>query len=57
MDHSETYGYGAGSSIVERLSGYLVSIDEIEEKTGLDFFWELDATISVLLEGEPSLDM
>ncbi|MCK5828025.1 DNA/RNA non-specific endonuclease [Candidatus Bipolaricaulota bacterium] len=57
MDHSETYGYGEGGSIVERLSGFLVSIDEIELRTGLDFFWELDATTQVLLESEPSLDM
>jgi endonuclease G len=50
IDHSETYGYGEGSSIPERLSGFLVSIDDIEDRTGLDFFWEMDDTLEAVLE-------
>lgn len=57
IDHSETYGYGNGNSIIERLSGFLKSIDEIEEKTGLDFFWELDVDEQALLESEPASAM
>jgi len=52
MDHSEGYGYGEGSSIVERLSGYLVDIDEIEDKTGLDFFSDLEDAEEANLESD-----
>ena len=50
MDHSEGYGYGEGNSIVARLSGFLVSIDEIEARTGLDFLWDLEDTVEDALE-------
>ena len=54
MEQSEGYGYGTGDSVVERLSGFLKSIDEIEAKTGLDFSWNLDATTEERLEAEPA---
>lgn len=54
IDHSEGYGYGAGGSIGDRLSGYLVSIDQIEECTGLDFFSDLDDAIESELEAGPA---
>jgi len=50
IDNSEGYGYGAGNSIPERLSGFLVSIDEIEERAGLDFIWAMDETAEAELE-------
>jgi len=57
MDHSEGYGYGVSTSIVGRLSGFLVSIDEIERRTGLEFFWDLDETTQADLESDPALGM
>ncbi|MBE0636694.1 DNA/RNA non-specific endonuclease [Candidatus Bipolaricaulota bacterium] len=57
MDADETYGYGTGDSIPARLSGFLVSIDEIEEKTGLDFFSKLDNGTQADLESEPAQAM
>jgi len=57
IDHSEGYGYGQGDSIVERLSGFLVSIDQIESATGLDFLSELDDTLENDLEREPEETM
>lgn len=57
MDSSEGYGYGEGNSIVERLSGFLVSVDEIEDKTGLDFFWEFDEATQDALERDPAESM
>jgi len=53
IDHSEGYGYGQGDSIVERLSGFLVSIDQIEAATGLDFLSDLDDTLEDDLEKIP----
>ena len=50
IDRSEEYGYGNGNSIPERLSGFLVSVDEIEDRTGLDFIWELDDTAEAEFE-------
>jgi endonuclease G len=50
MSRSETYGYGEGNSIPERLSRFLVSIDEIEARTGLDFLWDLEDTLEDALE-------
>ena len=50
IDRSEEYGYGEGNSIPERLSGFLVSVDEIEDRTGLDFIWELDDTAEAEFE-------
>jgi endonuclease G len=50
IDHSEGYGYGQGDSIIERLSGFLVSIDQIEAATGLDFLVELDGILEDNLE-------
>ena len=52
MDADETYGYGTSDSISARLSGFLASIDEIEEKTGLDFLWELGEEMEAQLESE-----
>lgn len=57
MDSSEGCGYGEGASIVERLSGFLVSIAEIEDRTGLDFFWELDDTREGELEASAAATM
>jgi len=57
IDHSEGYGYSQGDSIVERLSGLLFSIDEIEVATGLDFLSELDDTLEDKLESEPAKTM
>ena len=50
IDHSEGYGYGQGGSTVERLSGFLVSIDRIEAATGLDFLSALNDTLEDNLE-------
>jgi endonuclease G, mitochondrial len=50
MDADETYRYGIGASIPERLSGFLTSIDEIEVRTGLDFLWELEDSVEGMLE-------
>jgi endonuclease G len=52
MDHSEGYGYGEGDSIPGRLSGFLVSIDEIEDATGLDFFAWMDEAAQHNLESD-----
>ena len=57
VDHSASYGYGTGRSVVERLSGFRVAIDEIELRTGLDFFWEMDIATQAELEGEPAPTM
>jgi endonuclease G len=54
IKHFEDYGYSQGGSTVERLSGLLFSIDEIEEATGLDFLSELDDTLEDDLEREPA---
>lgn len=57
MDSSEGYVCGSGGSVFERLGGFLVSIDEVEAKTGLDFLWELDDAIENGLESEPTSAM
>jgi endonuclease G, mitochondrial len=40
----------------EPLSGYLASVDEIERRTGLDFFAELDDAVEERLEGGVASD-
>jgi endonuclease G len=37
------------------LQAFAVSVDEIEKKTGLDFFPQLDNTLEQSLEGKVSL--
>ena len=54
IGHSEGYEYGQGDSIVERLSGFLFNIDQIEAATGLDFLSELEDTLEYDLEREPA---
>jgi len=57
MESSEGYGYGEGNSIVERLSGYLVDIDEIEDRIGLDFLSDLDEAAEAELESDDTPSM
>ncbi len=53
MEHSVQDTTESASS-VEGLLCALRSIDEIERRTGLEFFWELDVAAQVLLESEPA---
>ncbi|MEN6369939.1 MAG: DNA/RNA non-specific endonuclease [Thermotogota bacterium] len=51
IDHGEGYSTG---NIKTRLSTFLVSIDRLEQLTGLDFFWSLDDAVEDPLESAPA---
>ena len=57
IDHNEGYDYGLGETDNERLSGFIVSIDEIETATGLDFLWLLDDAIEASLESLKAISL
>jgi endonuclease G len=42
------------SAAAEELAAYLVSVDEVESRTGLDFFWQLDDELETELERAPA---
>ena len=41
----------------DALTGYVVSIDELEQKTGIDFFCNLSDTIEEQLESKTAADI
>jgi len=57
IDHNEGYDYGLGETDNERLSGFIVSIDEIETATGLDFLWLLDDALEASLESQKATSL
>ncbi|MCX6094960.1 MAG: DNA/RNA non-specific endonuclease [Candidatus Bipolaricaulota bacterium] len=54
IDHGEGYSRVNAKT---RLSTFLVSIDRLEQLTGLDFFWSLDDAIEDPLESAPAMRM
>lgn len=57
IDHDEGYDYGEGEIGKHRLGGSLVSVDEIERQTGLDFLWTLEDTLEEDLEDDEPVQM
>jgi hypothetical protein len=47
---SPDYGRGSKSYTAHNLAHYLVAFDEIEEQTGLDFFYQLPEETQLALE-------
>lgn len=43
-------------SVKAPVSSFLVTVDEVEEKTGLDFFWDLEDVVENSLESEMALN-
>jgi endonuclease G len=54
IDHSEGY---SKEDVKPRLSRFLVSIDRLEQLTGLDYFWSLDDAIESPLESTAAARM